>query len=583
MYLGIDAGGTHTDAACIHEGRIVAAAKAPTDHADLPGSVSAVLAALPKSLPLDKVRRVTLGTTLAVNALVQGRADAVGLALTAGPGLAPARFALGEHVCVVPGGLDHRGVEVTPCDTAALAKQAKAWKDAGVNVFAVAGKFSPRNPAHEDALAAAIAPHATGGHISLGHRLSGLLNFPRRIAGAYFNSAVWRLHNAFADAVMQALATAGVRAPVRLLKADGGAVPLDVSRGRPVDSILSGPAASVMGVLALCELEGDSLLLDMGGTTTDIALYADASPALDRDCMALALNGAERRTPVRALAARSIGLGGDSLLWVEGADVRVGPLRNGPAMAFGGAEPTFLDALNVLADAAHSEITHSETMRSKTGHSKAERSEVGGDVARSLQGVAALAAKHNMTPHDLARKAADAAMRGLVAAVNSLTEHINARPIYTLAALLEDRRVRPTRVYLVGGPATMARGLVEAALGIPVIVPPSYAVANAMGAALTLPTAELELFADTTQGVARVPALDWKRSIQRGYTKAEAEADALALLHAQNADAHDAEPQEAEVIESDIFATLDGYGYGGKDIRVRCQWVPGIAARIMEG
>ena len=135
--LGIDAGGTHTDAvllACdaaaeeqapgeicaaglgaeaLPSARLVASAKARTRHDNLPASVREVLAALAKAAPdcdFGAISRVTLGATLAVNALVQDRADPVGLALSAGPGLDPHHFAMGAHVCIVSGGLDHRGV-----------------------------------------------------------------------------------------------------------------------------------------------------------------------------------------------------------------------------------------------------------------------------------------------------------------------------------------------------------------------------------------------------------------------------------------------------------------------------------------
>ena len=112
----------------------------------------------------------------------------------------------------------------------------------------------------------AAAVKASSLPATLGHRLSGRLNFPRRVATAYYNAAVQRLHNDFLDAVEAALADAGIHAATRLLKADGGAVPTSLSRREPVQSILSGPAASVMGVMALCpETEqGCSLLLDMG-------------------------------------------------------------------------------------------------------------------------------------------------------------------------------------------------------------------------------------------------------------------------------------------------------------------------------
>ena len=571
--LGIDAGGTHTDAVLITGNganpRLAAAAKVKTRHNDLPASVREVLAALARELGdagaafLAEVERVTLGTTLAVNALVQGRADSVGLALSAGPGLDPARFGLGEHVCVVSGGLDHRGVEVSPLQTDELTRRAARWRDEGVAAVACVGKFSPRNPAHERAMGAA-AVKASSLPATLGHRLSGRLNFPRRVATAYYNAAVQRLHNDFLDAVEAALADAGIHAATRLLKADGGAVPTSLSRREPVQSILSGPAASVMGVMALCpETEqGCSLLLDMGGTTTDMALFFDGSPVIDRDGMLLQ----GRRTLVRALASTSIGVGGDSLLSVDDsgreARVRTGPLREGPALAFGGARPTLLDALNVLDGEA-------------APGASADR----GDMAASREGLAALAAAHGLDARALAQKAVDDALAQVALAARELVEAVNARPIYTLAALKAVREARPERVWLVGGPADCIRERLGAVLGLPVTSPPHAAVANAVGAALTLPTAGLEIYADTGRGLLRAPALDLEERISKGYTLDAAERRAGELLAAHLA-AEGVPDAAVEVVEADLFATLDDGGYGSKDIRVACQVVPGIAGRL---
>ena len=555
MFLGIDAGGTHTDAALVHDGQVVAGAKVRTDHDNLPASVRAVLAELGKQASLSSVQRVTLGTTLAINAIVQGRTDPVGLALSAGPGMAPLRHALGEHVFVVPGGLDHRGVEVTALREKALLPAAQAWREAGVRQFAVVGKFSPRNPAHEQRMAAVLEDF---GHVTQGHQLSALLNFPRRIAGAWYNSAVWRIHNAFLDAVEGALREAGVNAPTYLLKADGGAAPLDVSRRHPVDSILSGPAASVMGVMALCTPQCDALLMDMGGTTTDIGLYAHGSPVLDRQGMRLAGVAGERFTPVRALASCSLGIGGDSRLSNRDGVLSVGPERDGPALAFGGAAPTLLDAMNVAGLGA------------------------AGNVRASQDGVQQFAATHGMTPLDAARAAVGLATGRIAQAVDALVAHVNAHPVYTLAALLEGKRIEPEQAWLVGGPASLMAASLQEALHLPVHIPHNAAVANAVGAALTLPTAELELLADTTQAVARIPALDWERKIPRNYTLDMAREDALQALREQAAQLPytDTGEQGVEVLEEDIFATLDDRGYGGKDIRVRCQLVPGIVCPV---
>ena len=579
--LGIDAGGTHTDAvllACnadeksvehpegkLPAAQLVAAAKVRTRHDDLPASVREVLQELAKSAPaadFSAITRVTLGATLAVNALVQDKADPVALALSSGPGLNPLRFALGRDVCVAPGGLDHRGVEVSPLRLDGLARSVAEWRGKGVAAVACVGKFSPRNAAHELAMAEAIHSAAPDMPVTLGHRLSGRLNFPRRMATAYFNAAVQRLHNEFLDAVETSLADAGVKASVRLLKADGGAVPLTLSRREPVQSILSGPAASVMGVLALCGKnpamsDGCSLLLDMGGTTTDMALFLNGSPVVDREGMLLK----GRRTLVRALASVSIGVGGDSLLTATDSGVRVGPLREGPARAFGGVRATLLDALNVL--------------NSMEGRADL----VAGDAAASTSGVASLAVAQGLEPQALARMAVDNAMSQIALAARNLVEEVNARPIYTLAALKAVREARPNHVWLVGGPAACVTTFLAQALDIPVATPAYADVANAIGAALTLPTDALELYADTGRSVQTVPALELSERIGKGYSLNDARERACALLRERLASAG-VDDAHVEVTEADMFATLDDAGFGSRDIRVECQVVPGIAAAV---
>ena len=551
MYLGIDAGGTHTDAVIIRNGAVAARAKLPTRHEDLVATLRETLTALPAQLRKD-LARVTLGTTLLVNALLQDKADAVGLALCGGPGLDPARFALGEYTHVVPGGLDHRGVEVTPQRLDSLRASAQSWQSQGVRAFAAVSKFSPRNPAFEQAMAKTLAPF--GDIVCQGHTLSGLLNFPRRIAAAYYNAAIWRLHNAFADAADAALQEAGIRAPLFFLKADGGSIPLAASRARPVHSLISGPAASVMGLLALADNDEDAVLLDIGGTTTDIALYAAGSPVLEREGMIVR----GRATPVRALAASSLPVGGDSALRVAEGQVRVGPLRHGPALAFGGGVPTLLDALNMLEE-------------TPSGNARASRA-----------GLEALAAAHGLRVPDLAREAVQNALAAIAKAVREQLKRINSRPVYTLAALLEDRRLAPKRVFLAGGPALLMRPLVEQELNLPVLCPPHTDIVNAVGAAVSLPTTALELFADTARKQAFAPVSGKTWPVASSYTLEQAEADARRLLREQltaESGGYSPEEQDVDVLESALFATLGPYGQGARDIRVICQARPGIACR----
>lgn len=570
IMLGIDCGGTHTDAALLavntqtREARLLAFAKTTTSHENLPASIAEVVRVLSQSASPAQADRATFGTTLEINALVQGRADKVGLALAAGPGLDPAHFGIGEAVCIVPGGLDHRGVEVSPLYLEALEKEARDWKRQGIAAIACVSKFSPRNPAHEEKMAE-VAKRASGLPVCMGHKLSGKLNFPRRIATAYYNAAVEKLHNRFLDAVENGLAALGVKSSLRLLKADGGAIPFAVSRKDSVQSILSGPAASVMGALALWpEAEsGCSLLLDMGGTTTDMALLLNGSPVVDRRGMAIL----GRRTLVRSLASVSIGVGGDSVLRVSRnasgePEVTVGPEREGPAMAFGGDRPTFLDCLNAL-DGENSDF---------------ER----GDVQAGIAGLRKLASEHGFAEADyqkIALAAIGQALAQISEAAYNLVEGINERPVYTLAELKAAKEARPTKACLVGGPSRCLKARLAQALGMDVSIAPHSEVANAIGAALSLPTASLEVYADTGRGELSAPALGVRERIPANCSLEQVKDRACELL-AQKLKADGAEDGRVEVIEADLFATLDDYGRGSRDMRVTCQARPGIAAKV---
>lgn len=568
--LGIDCGGTHTDAALLEidngKARLLCSAKTETRREALPETILEILGAVKQKAgdALAKAIRVTLGTTLEVNSLVEDKADKVGLALSAGPGLNPAHFTIGDYFFIVPGGLDHRGEETAPLKLEGLKEAAARWRKEGVGAIACVGKFSPRYPEHEIAMAKVCA-EASGLPVTMGHTLSGKLNFPRRIVTAYYNAAVERLQGEFLDAMERAFNKAGLTAQCRLLKADGGAIPFAAARKQAVQSILSGPAASVMGAMAAWPgaLAGCSLLLDMGGTTTDIALFYNGSPILDRNGMLIK----GRRALIPALASISIGVGGDSALNGEMTDtglvMRVGPQRLGPAMAFGGSRPTLLDALNVLdANAAQDR----------------------GDVSLSVKGMEELTSSLGLALDQLpfvAELCVQDALNQIRKSAFDLVEEINSRPIYTLAGLRKIPEARPEKGCVVGGPAHCVRERLEKALAMPFEIGPHSQVANAIGAALVKPTASLEIYADTGSGLLSAPSLDLKEKIPPRFTLEQAEERACALLKARLA-AEGIDDTSVEVVESDLFATLDDYGRGARDMRVTVQARPGIAASLAE-
>lgn len=570
--LGIDCGGTHTDGALLRVNpngksvELICSAKVSTRHDNLPATVLELIELLRNSpearMALEDLDRITLGTTLEVNSLIEDKADKVGLALSAGPGLKPEHFVIGSHYCIVPGGLDHRGVEVGRLDLAGLARAAEKWPGEGVKAVACVGKFSPRNPAHEIEMARVSRDYSRL-PVSMGHSLSGRLDFPRRIATTYYNAAVSRLHSEFLDSMENAFKQAGLSSQYRLLKADGGAVPFPLSRRQAVQSILSGPAASVMGALATwpAAQTGCSLLFDIGGTTTDIALFYEGSPILDRNGMYLL----GHHTLIRSLASISIGIGGDSLLQghMDGSTpvIQVGPQRVGPAMAFGGLKPTLLDALNTL-DGANEEDR--------------------GNQEASLRGMRDFTASLGFSSEQSYKIAGLCVLQALDKIRDSssnLIDKINSRPIYTLAGLKTVPKAFPEKACVVGGPAKCIRARLENCLGMPVELGPYAEVANAIGAGLARPTASLEIYADTGKGELSAPALDLVEHISRHFSLEQVKDRASRLLEDKllSDGINDA---SVEVVEEDIFATLDDHGRGAKDMRVTVQAKPGIVASL---
>ncbi|SKA93552.1 Hydantoinase/oxoprolinase N-terminal region [Paucidesulfovibrio gracilis DSM 16080] len=560
MYLGIDVGGTHTDAVALDISgpgvEVVSACKVATRPRDLLGSVREALERVLQGVDRAKVKRLNLSTTLSTNAIVEGRTEEVGVLVIPGPGMDPTDYMLCRDYHVLDGAMDHRGNETARLDNTQCQAAIASCRANGVNTFAVVGKFSVRNPLHENTLRHMLCGTREGqaceraDFVTLGHQLGGRLNFPRRVATAYFNCSVRRLYNDFADAVergLEAMDMAHVR--VNVLKADGGTMPLAFSRRMPVQSIFSGPAASVMGIIALCEIIHDSVILDIGGTTTDIAVFAAGSPLLERDGIAIG----SHPTLVRALKVKSIGVGGDSALSVIGDTVRVGPRRLGPSMAAGGEHPTLTDALNCQGLSAV------------------------GDVDASRNGMAAFAEAHTISPDKLAAQAVDAAARTIHEQTRALVAEINDQPVYTIHELIEGKRIVPRKLYLMGGPAEAMRMPLFQRFQLSNEAPEHFAVANAVGAALTRTTTDVELFADTQKHIMFLPGLGHHENIPGTYTLEDAKRDAMNHLLAHLADLRlSADAQRAEITHASSFNMVDGMRTTGRNMRVKCQIKPGV-------
>jgi N-methylhydantoinase A/oxoprolinase/acetone carboxylase beta subunit len=548
MLLGIDVGGTHTDAVLLDRSGLVASAKVDTRQDDLLRSIQAALGGIRESAGEVEVQRFNLSTTLCTNAIVQEELKPVGVMVSAGPGIDPEQFRIGDHFEVIRGALDHRGEEIQPLDRDQVERCANRFLDRGLRVFAAVGKFSPRNPGHEEQMIRTLSDRAE--FLTAGHLISGQLNFPRRIATSYYNSAVWPIFNEFANSVESSLRQYNLTPQLNILKADGGTMPLPQARRTPVESIFSGPAASVMGLMALCDIEEDALMLDVGGTTTDVGVFASGDPLVEAESVELE----HRPTLVRAMKTESIGLGGDSAVGLGEDGLQVGPRRHGACLARGGKRATLVDALNCITEECY------------------------GDKEASIRGMHELGSGMQCTMDDAARRVVSHSCHRLRMETMAMLERINERPVYTVHEFLESRRIEPKRIYLMGGPARLMAPHISREFGLPVVVPENAGVANALGAALARPTLQAELFADTYRRAMTVPVFGKQEAISRDYTLKQAKRDIVDDLcrHVRENYQWRVDASEAEVVEESAMNMVRGVHTVGQDIRVKCQIKPGI-------
>jgi N-methylhydantoinase A len=551
MILGIDVGGTHTDAVLIENLTVTQKAKVLTDNKNIVKSLLKVTKTLFKDRDPQNLRRVVLSTTISTNAIVQNKIGRVGMVLIDGPGLSRSLLKINEDTHFITGYINHRGLEAAPIDSREIAGVVKTFKNEGILHAGVVGKFSSRNPQQEIAVRDNFDGHMK--HISMGHRLSGHLNFPRRIATTYLNEAIWDIYNDFVSQVVDFVRELNITAPIYILKADGGTFDIRQSAEYPVETILSGPAASIMGILSLADIKNDAVALDIGGTTTDIAVFADAVPLLEP----FGVQIDRYKTLIRGLRTKSIGIGGDSRVKLEGGKLVIGPEREGPAAAFGGTDPTPTDATILMG------LTDI------------------GDKSKAEAAVAEIAKKWNRSVAETAKAIYEDTCQQIAGQVTELIRKINDKPVYTIHELLEGKKLLPKVLYVVGGPAgTLAPRLGEL-LGCPVQIPPHAEVANAIGAALARTTAELTLLADTERKTLVIAEEGIQMTIPARFSKEDAIRIGREKLREKAANMGAGEKDlDIEAVETQEFNMVRGFFTSGKNIRVKLQLKPGLIAGL---
>lgn len=358
--LGIDTGGTYTDAVLFSGTRgVIAKAKSLTTRHDLAEGIAGAADAALAAAQIDsrEIRLVSLSTTLATNALVEGQGQRAALVMIGFGEDDLARDGLGEAakagpVIFLPGGHDVHGREA-PLQMEVLEK-ALPQLATEVSAFAVAGYFAVRNPSHEQRVRDLIV-RETGLPVTCSHELSSKLGGPRRALTTLLNARLVGMIGRLVGACETYLTNRNISAPLMVVRGDGALISASEARIRPIETILSGPAASLAGAQFLTGLDS-AVVSDIGGTTTDVAILENGRPKLDPDG---AMVGGHR-TMVEAVAMRTYGLGGDSEVRIDLAGlvarIELGPRRVLPLSLIGHRFPdVVIPALEKQIGAVHAQ------------------------------------------------------------------------------------------------------------------------------------------------------------------------------------------------------------------------------------
>lgn len=322
VFLGIDTGGTYTDGVILdkNKGKILSKAKALTTREDLSIGISQCLDNL--EFPQEEnVQIVCLSTTLATNAVVEGKGSKAGVIII-NPAAEKEAWPA-EQSCFLHGKMDIKGNEIEPVapeETAKVLEQMKGKADA----IAVSGYASVRNPKQE-LFVKEQATKLLNVPVVCGHELTRSLGYRERTVTAILNAKLIAVIQQLMDKTKAMLNERGINAPVVIMKGDGHFMMDSFAEGRPIETVLSGPAASVVGAAFLTHVR-EGLIVDIGGTTTDIACISRGTAPLSEDG---ALVGGWQ-TKVKAIDMQTFGIGGDSCLNLEKGKMSFGPQRAEP-------------------------------------------------------------------------------------------------------------------------------------------------------------------------------------------------------------------------------------------------------------
>lgn len=340
--IGIDAGGTYTDVVLFDFDRkvVLAKNKALTTHWDYSHGIRNALQGL-DAARCREASLVAVSTTLATNAIVEDRGQPVGLLIMPPCGWTTLEGFQHKPVEIIRGRLNIDGTESEPIDPNQIRATARHLAEKGVTAFAVGGYASHVNPAHELAVKRYVQEE-TGMLCTCSHELSSALHYRVRAETAALNARIVPCLEALLQRITESLQHAGIDAPIMVVRSDGSFMSIAAACEKPLETMLSGPAASAAGAGWLAQ-ERNALVVDIGGTTTDTAILRHG--LVDLNPEGASVGGWQ--THIRALDLHTAGLGGDSCIRMHAGTITMGPDRVIPlswtGMFIAGAEQAFAD------------------------------------------------------------------------------------------------------------------------------------------------------------------------------------------------------------------------------------------------
>jgi len=556
MLIGLDVGGTYTDAVLIDHGEVIEKIKIPTKPEGLLESLLSALDPLLQAAGDREIQRIVLSTTLITNLIATNTVDPVALVLIPGPGLNPGNYKFkAAQSYILSGAVDYRGREIEPLKENEIKACLEAIKKEGIKRVAIVGKFSQRNKSHEQAVASYFASHAPELQIIMGHQVTGRLNFPRRAVTTLLTLATQEKFENFYEQVLKVLKERGITAPLYILKADGGTLPFAQSLTKPVETIFSGPAASTLGVLALTPKGQTSVVLDIGGTTTDLALILSGKPLL-------ASRGAKINndyTQVRAFATKSVALGGDSILRLNNNSLEILSQREGPAYCLGGPQPTPTDAMRV---AGLTEI---------------------GDEKRAHECMKRLGANLNLSPKDTADLVLKQMVKKIAREIDDMFLSWEEEPAYRIWEILQKQKIRPQNVVGIGGAAPAVLSLLGEEMGCRALAPPHAEVANAIGAALAKVNLRLSFHFDTERNFYFIEENGVQEKLPIPIMSEDQAKDfCFARLRQEGQKLGISPDEELELVYSEVFNMVRGWRTTGRLYDICVQFPTGIMENWLE-